>query len=243
MIRNTAPANFDFVSYLAHELKTPVSVLKLFMNLHMQRSKGSKMACMGVDELAAIDSELDRLTRLINDLVELSKWQQDKLTIIPKFVNLNELVFNAVKQMQIASRDHQIVFIPKGDFTLFIDSDRIKQVLINLISNSIKYSQKGSQILISVKKNLHSVVISVKDFGKGISEDKQPQIFNQFYRAHNGLKEGQGLGLFICRQILDSHNGKIWVRSKLNKGSQFNFSLPLLFNNQSVTQTTEFNNM
>lgn len=248
--------NLQFISLAAHELKAPISVLKLLTQLQKAKYQKDGVCMMGIDEFEMLQRELDRLTNLVNNLLDLQYLQDAKLNLKLKVVNLTSLVGEAINMISFSRNGHRIIFynehylvcsskgqslcshkIENPQINITADPDRIRQVLINLLSNAIKYSPANTQIKVLVKEDKTKVTVSIKDYGVGIPKNSQSLIFKQFYRVKPKHKHGLGLGLFISKKIVDAHNGKIWVNSKIGAGSKFSFEL----NKKSVAQTTELN--
>ncbi len=132
-----------------------------------------------------------------------------------------------IKKTKPIYPDHKISFTASGQLKVAADPQRIEQVLINLLSNAVKYSSPGTVINIFSKKDRRKAVVAVKDRGKGVPKDQQTLIFDRFYQIKASSPQGFGIGLYISKQIMEKHKGKIRVRSDLGKGSTFSFSLPL----------------
>ena len=170
-----------------------------------------------------------KLMKLIKDLLDVSKIQSGQLQLNVTEFNIDELLEEVISSYQLLSPVHEIT-IEENLNGLAITGDRqkIEQVLINLLSNAVKYSPADTRVIVSAKKNDTELTIQVRDFGTGIPEDEIPDIFERFYRTKGSSVHiaGLGLGLYICRDILLNHNGKIWVERE-DKGSSFYFSLPI----------------
>ncbi|MBI3486522.1 PAS domain-containing sensor histidine kinase [Candidatus Daviesbacteria bacterium] len=215
----------DFMSIASHELKTPITVLKLLVENQLQhyyKRKEVKLA-----ELAMVDSELERLTRLIDDMLNISRIELGKFLMRLEIIDLIDLIAEVVKQMQVIARSHKIVFQEKRKVIIEADPDRLRQVFINLISNAIKHSPAKSKILITLKRQTNNVLAKVQDYGEGIPKEKQPFLFDRFYQTKESQGNGFGLGLYIAKEIIDRHRGKIWVESQVNKGSTFYLTIPI----------------
>jgi two-component system CheB/CheR fusion protein len=144
--------------------------------------------------------------------------------------NINELISELSGDIQSTNSFHKIIFTPGIETSLFADKDRISQVLINLIVNAIKYSPKADKVIISTQLQTDEIIVSVQDFGIGIDTDDHKKVFERFYRVQGKNEKtfpGFGIGLFIAKEIISNHNGKIWVESEKDKGSVFYFSLPV----------------
>jgi two-component system CheB/CheR fusion protein len=180
--------------------------------------------------LITIDRQVIKLTRLISELLDLSKIDTGKLDLKMHNFDLNDMVKETVLDVQHTTK--QQILVKNGiDCTLHGDKDRISQVLLNLLTNAIKYSAKNSKIEISINQSSENVIaISVKDEGIGIDKKDQENIFERFYRVEGKTEQtypGFGIGLFIAGEIIRRHNGTIRVESEKGKGSTFTFTLPL----------------
>ena len=218
-----------FLSMAAHELKTPITTLKLISQSHISKYKRYGYEQIRLDELELIDRELERLTQLINDILDDTRAETGKLCLNLEQTNLKKLFSIVVKKMTILSHKHRIIFHkPPGKLTVVVDQQRIEQVLINLISNAIKYSESGTKIEVGAKIEKKKVLFWVSDEGIGIPDSFKERIFDRFFQIDQTKPVGFGLGLYITKQIIELHKGKIWVESNLKKGSTFYFSLPLI---------------
>ncbi|MDB5145695.1 MAG: domain S-box protein, partial [Mucilaginibacter sp.] len=166
---------------------------------------------------------------LVSDLLDVSKMQTGKLELSMETFNLYTLLADTVEIVQPLSATHQIIL--NSDFEqlpVYADKQRMEQVIINLLTNAIKYSPKACKVNVSVYKSDNDITVVIKDFGIGIPIEHQQQIFSRFFRAE-GLApymSGLGLGLYISKEIIDRHKGRIGVRSEPDNGSEFYFSIP-----------------
>ena len=178
--------------------------------------------------LARMEAQVNKLTKLINDLLDISKMQTGKLVYQGETFDLNLLVHEIVENKQETTHTHQLLLEDEIQITVFGDRDRIGQVLINLLNNAIKYSPQADQVVVRVTKDHNNAIISVKDFGIGIAKEQQQKIFERFYQvADEKTYPGLGIGLSISSEIIERHNGQIWVKSERGEGATFYFSLPL----------------
>ena len=219
----------DFLSIASHELKTPITSIKAYVQLLAQRLTGSddkKNAYF----IANIDNQINKLVVLINDFLEVSKIEAGKLVFNKKKFDMNSLIKRITTDIQYMSETHQIKKIGELSKSVYGDEDRIAQVLINLLTNAIKYSPQSNEIIVTSKLSSDEVIISVQDFGIGIPNKKQKNIFDKYFQVTEKGEEGKkgfGLGLYITAEIIRQHNGKIWVESTKGKGSTFYFTLPI----------------
>lgn len=224
----------DFISIASHELKTPVTSLKAYAQILQKRfQKGEDT--QAVTMLEKMDSQLNRLTNLITDLLDVTKIEQGKLQFVKEYFNFNDLVKDVVEEIQRTFPTHQIRLKLDTDVELYADRDRIGQVIINLLTNAIKYSPRADNVEVNTKEVDERLQLSVRDYGVGIAAHDLDRVFERFYRAEGSGFEtypGLGLGLFISAGIIHRHRGDVWVESQQGQGATFYFSLPL---NESET--------
>ena len=219
----------DFLSIASHELKTPVTSLKAYTQLLQQHSKENSDAKREL-MLSKMDSQIDKLTALINDLLDTSKMQQGELIYNKTFFQFDELITQIVNDLQMVTPTHRIIIENNTPVQLFADKERIGQVLNNLINNAIKYCPESKKIVINLRSRGPMAICTVQDFGNGIRKDQLNKIFERFYRITGDnlhTYPGLGLGLYISKEIIERHYGKIWVESEVGKGSSFHFGLPI----------------
>lgn len=224
---------FDFVSMAAHELRTPLTSIKGYLSVYMQenRDKLSPDQKMLLDN---INGSSERLTSLVENLLNVSRIERGGLTINMQQLDWLDLVKNIVNDHQSKAAEKQIslqlIPPPYSIPQIRADKLRIGEVLSNLLTNAIKYTEPNGQIRVWVELNSKEIITHVSDNGHGIPEEMQPYLFNKFFRANNKLEygtKGNGLGLYITKSMVELHHGKIWVKSEVGKGSTFSFSLPL----------------
>jgi PAS domain S-box-containing protein len=214
----------EFLSIAAHELKTPITTLKLLSQHQLAQNKKDRNQPANPNELKIMDKELDRLTRIINDILDDQRIETGKLNLNMENVDLSAIVDTTVNQIQTIAVQ-KIIYQRSKPILVLADADRIQQVLTNLLTNAIKYSLDNTTITVNIKKLKSTVVVSVKDQGRGIPLHKQDKIFDRFYQIQESNSPGFGLGLYISKQIIERHTGKIWVKSREGRGSTFYFSL------------------
>lgn len=219
----------EFIGIASHELKTPVTSIKVYaqtLGIRFKKANDHKSAEL-IDKM---DSQLNRLTKLIADLLDVTKIQGGKLQFDLEVFNFNELVGEITEEMQRTTEKHTIIKELSSAIDIYGDKGRIGQVITNLLSNAIKYSPHADKIVISSSVDNNAIIFSVQDFGIGIPEEAQSKVFQRFYRSKNSGMEtypGLGLGLYISSEIINRHNGSFWLESKVGKGCTFSFSLPL----------------
>ena len=195
----------------------------------MQKNLIKAKDTTNAQQVAKMSSQLDKLTILINDLLDLTKIQGGKLQFNEKLFDFDKLVKDTIEEMQQTTQDHVIKLQGSTKKKLLADEDRIRQVLINLLSNAIKYSPQAKRILVQLSSSKQEITCGVKDYGLGISKEHREKIFERFFRSGSKTQTypGMGLGLYISKQIIERQGGKIWVESEEGKGSLFCFSLPV----------------
>ena len=219
----------EFIGIASHELKTPVTSIKGYAQLLERRFRkaGDESSA---ELLKKMDTQLDKLTTLIADLLDITKIESGKLLFHPSVFDFNELIKEIAEEMQHTTTKHSIVLHLSSSVTLYADRDRIGQVLINLLTNAIKYSPAADTITVKTVHQDEAIITSVQDYGIGIPSEKQQHIFERFFRVEGETQiiyPGLGLGLYISAEFVKRHNGSIWVESEEGKGTTFSFSLPL----------------
>jgi PAS domain S-box-containing protein len=219
----------DFVGIASHELKTPVTSLKAYTQLlerrfrHVGDERASTM-------LKKMDAQLNKLTALITDLLDVTRIESGKLPLHITSFDFNELVREIVEETQRTTAKHSIIQQLDSAVVLAADRDRIGQVLINLLTNAIKYSPQADSVVVRTLCEDATLIVSVQDFGIGIAKEKQQHIFERFFRVEGETQvtyPGLGLGLYIAAEFVKRHHGSIWVESEEGKGATFSFALPL----------------
>jgi signal transduction histidine kinase len=215
----------EFIGIASHELKTPLTSISAYLQF-------LKRSLVGESKKEIVDKALrqvGKLSGLISDLLDVSKIEAGKLTLHFSTFDICELTKEVIEIIEFNAQGHKIEY-SCVDHSLIVSADRqrIEQVMINLLSNGIKYSPQGDRLLISLSQTDADIVFSVKDFGLGIKEDEQLHVFSRFYRAE-GLAphiSGLGIGLYISDDIITRHKGILGVESKLGIGSTFSFKIP-----------------
>jgi PAS domain S-box-containing protein len=220
----------EFISMASHELKTPLTSLKGFLNLLQRHFQGQKEE-KGLYYLTRMDAQIDKLSRLINDLLDLSRMQTNKLAYREERFDLEALVQEIRENIQETAPTHHLHLEGEVRSEMSGDRDRIGQVLINLLNNAIKYSPYADKVVIRLKQEDNWAVVSVEDYGIGIATENQHKIFERFFQVCEPEEQtypGLGIGLYISSEIVRRHGGKIWVESEKGKGSTFHVALPLV---------------
>lgn len=218
-----------FISMASHELKTPITSMKGYVQILQSMYENDEDDFLK-KSLERIHTQIEKLISIIADLLDVSKIRSGSLTFQKQDFDINNLINEIIEELSVIYPLHKIIFTPEKNLKVFADRDRVGQVLINLITNAIKYSPKNGDIIISSRVNQKSVMISVKDEGIGIEKNYQRKIFERFYRVEGKSEKtfpGFGIGLFIASEIVRRHKGSIGVESEPGKGARFYFSLPL----------------
>jgi PAS domain S-box-containing protein/excisionase family DNA binding protein len=217
----------EFISIASHELKTPLTALKLYLQMQEKKFRNEEDR-KNLYFVNRVNEQVDRIQRLVNDLLDVSRAQMGRLTLNRKTINIKELIKSSVSDFQLVHETHRIENDGICNCRISVDPERIGQVINNLINNAIKYSPKRSRILVKAEKSNGEVIVSVRDFGKGIDNKDLEKVFERFYRVEKSKDgTGFGLGLYIAGEIIKEHKGKIWAESENGKGSTFYFTLPM----------------
>jgi two-component system phosphate regulon sensor histidine kinase PhoR len=218
----------DFVSNVSHELRTPIASLKALSDTLQEGALEDPPAARRF--LQRMNVEIDNLTQMVQELLELSKIESGRISLKRSYLNPKDLVNNVIDRMIVQAERSglQLKFeVPDEISYVYADPDRITQVFINLIHNAIKFTEPGGSISILVFEEKTGVIFCVRDTGVGIERDLQVRIFERFYKTDKARTSGgTGLGLSIVKHIIEAHNGKVWVKSSPGEGSSFFFSLP-----------------
>jgi signal transduction histidine kinase len=216
-----------FISIVSHELRTPVALIKGYAStLRRDDAKWDKSTIS--DSLAVIEEEADRLSKMIDDLLDASRLQAGGMSLNHADVSLPLLAKRVAERFSSQSNKHKITAeFPEKFPIVLADETRIEQVVSNLVSNALKYAPKG-EIKITGSARPEQVIVCVSDEGPGIEAKDLPHIFDRFYRSTNAVKQtkGAGLGLYLARAIVEAHGGRIWADPKPDSGARICFSLP-----------------
>ena len=222
----------DFVSNVSHELRTPLTSIKGSVENMLDGLTGS-LNEKQIRYLVRIKSNTDRLSRLINDLLDLSRIESGRVEVRPTRVPLTALAEEVAEHLKPLATEKLIrIEVPSPDpsATVWADRDKVTQVLVNLIGNAVKFTPQEGKVTVALEKSDHDYVqISVADTGPGILPEETNKIFSKFYQVTNIAKQkprGSGLGLAISKALVEMHGGKIWVESEVGRGSTFYFTLP-----------------
>jgi signal transduction histidine kinase len=216
-----------FISIISHELKTPVALIKGYVST-LRREDASWDRSIVKDSLEVIEEEADRLTSLIENLLDASRLQAGGIKLKRSDIFIPDLVNRLVKRLQTQTTQHSLLSDFPSHFPVVLaDETRLEQVISNLLSNAIKYSP-GGNIRISGQVFPENIIVCVSDQGPGIAQQDIPHVFDRFYRAPDMARQtkGAGLGLYLTRAIIEAHGGRIWLDPESGKGARICFSLP-----------------
>jgi PAS domain S-box-containing protein len=219
----------ELLANISHELRTPLASIKGFIST-LLRTDTKWSDEEQLDFLQTVDQETDRLTRLISDILDISRIYAGALKLTRNKYTVSEILGLISSTLANIAKNHKLeVVVPSELPPLLVDEVRIGQVFTNLVENATKFSDWGSTITIGAHLSGDEIIVSITDRGEGIPRELQDKLFDRLYQttsfATGRKKEGTGLGLSICRGIIEAHKGKIWVESKGGKGSTFSFSL------------------
>ncbi|MDB5063520.1 MAG: hypothetical protein JWP67_3363 [Mucilaginibacter sp.] len=219
----------DFIAMASHELKTPLTSLKAYIQLLLLNARRTGDSFL-VNALEKSDSQISKMTKLIHGFLDMSKLESGKLTLNMEVFDITKLIEEIIGDSRPISQGHDIVFENRSVINVNADREKIGQVISNFISNAIKYSPKNTSVVVELTTTDDSVKIAVKDNGIGIKQTDQQNIFQRFYRVQNESTKGFsgfGIGLYLSAEIINLHSGKIGVYSEAGKGSTFFFTLPI----------------
>lgn len=219
----------DFIGVASHELRTPLStILLLTQMLHREAKKEKNLE--SVESLEMLEREIDRLTALVSTFTDLYRIQTGRLELHKSEFRMDQLLDEVVSLFKIMHTTHSVVRKGESKRSVLADKDKIQQVIINLITNAIKYSPDADVVEISITDEGGTVKLSVQDFGVGIAKKELANVSERFYRVRDELSTkttGLGLGLHIVAEILKDHGSELTISSILGKGSVFSFTLPV----------------
>lgn len=217
----------EFISIASHELKTPMTSIKGYIQL-LERSLDKNDKETIRTRLHKVQNQIEKLNLLIVDLLDISKIESGKLKFNKKYFAFDDLLDHIIEVMQ--QSNPQVRILKKGNFEadIYADEMRIEQVIINFITNAIKYAPDGEEIHITTEMRGDDIYFSVRDFGIGMSQEHQQKVFEKFYRIEetSARFQGLGIGLYICQEIIERHNGIIGANSIPDEGSEFYFQIP-----------------
>lgn len=219
----------EFVANVSHELRTPLTTMRSYLEALADGAwKDEEIA---PNFLEVTRTETERMIRLVNDLLQLSKMDSTDYNLTKEWVNFVDFFHQIIDRFEM-TKEQNVTFkreLPDHSILMEIDEDKITQVLYNIISNAIKYSPEGGQITFSIKEEEDKVIVSIADQGMGIPKENISRIFERFYRVDKARSRklgGTGLGLAIAKEMVNAHGGSIWAKSEEGKGTEISFSLP-----------------
>jgi two-component system sensor histidine kinase VicK len=219
----------DFIGMVSHELKTPLTSLSAYVQMLHAKAKRSEDN-FSVGALDKVNIQVKKMSTLINGFLNVSRLESGKIHLDKQDFRLDELVSEMAEETRQTTTGHEVTLLPCEPITVTADQDKIGSVISNLLSNAVKYSPRGTKITVHCKAENQIAVVSVKDEGLGIKAQDVEKLFERYYRVNSKQTQtisGFGIGLYLCAEIIQRHDGKIWVESEPGKGSTFYFSLPL----------------
>ena len=222
----------DFISMASHELKTPLTSLKIYTELLFRRISKRQQAEAEAEEqtyLVKMNKQINKMVGMINDLLDVSRIESGKIVMNITEVEVEKVVRETCEDIA-RSVKHKLIVEGHISSKAYGDKERLGQVVGNLLNNAIKFSPEADRVLVKLKEENRKILVAVQDFGVGIKKEDQKRIFEKFYQTEGakvGSASGLGLGLYITSEIIRRHKGKIWVESEVGKGSTFYFSLPV----------------
>lgn len=223
----------EFMAVVSHELKSPLTSVKGYAQILKKR-----LAVLGDQAMVLMagkmEAQIERLTYLIDTFLNSAKTGSGQLEMQCQEFDLSLLIAEVIENVQLSSQTHQLKQITPVSLRIFADKERTSQVLINFLTNAIKYSPGANQVIVHLLREPGKVICCIEDFGLGIPQDQIERVFEKFYRVSDQKSinfSGVGLGLYISAEIIKQHGGDIWVESEVGMGSKFYFSLPLEHSN------------
>ena len=225
-LENAEKLKNDFISSVSHELRTPLTAIKGWgETVRLSVDESDEVIRHGID---VVLGEADRLSGLVEDLLDFSRIEAGKLTITPTLSNPVEIVNSVVDMYNEIARQQKLTLVfvkPEYDTHIMADRDRIKQVFINVIDNAIKYTEQGGHIVVSAHNEEGCIRVTVSDTGCGIAQKDLNHIKEKFYKANNNVR-GSGIGLAVADEIIKQHNGLLFVESVEGEGTTVTVVLP-----------------
>lgn len=220
----------DFVAILSHELKTPLTSLKSYIQMALARIRNSSDQ-IGMDLLNRAELQTRKMTTMISDFLNLSRLEEGKMTLSLNRFSLAELMEEVISDALVLAPEHLLIYTGCPELKIHADRDKLAHVMINLLNNAVKYSDTGTTITVACKvsTDTEAVEISFSDQGIGISHNDQKRLFERFYRVENDKSKasGFGIGLYLVAEILKLHGSSINLISSPGQGATFSFSLPV----------------
>jgi two-component system phosphate regulon sensor histidine kinase PhoR len=228
-VKNIQTMRRELVGNISHELRTPIAGIKAMVDTLNDGAIDDQKAAK--DFLNRIEGEVDRLAQIVSELTELSRIETGIAEMKVGPIDLNLLIEDVITQLNPLAARQQVTFSAEpseAPLVIDVDRDKIRQTLVNLVHNAIKFNRPGGSVTVTTKSNENSAVVSIADTGVGIAKEDLPHVFERFYKADRARSSGgSGLGLAIAKHTIQAHGGTIWAQSEEGKGSIFSFSLPL----------------
>ncbi|WP_158799040.1 cell wall metabolism sensor histidine kinase WalK [Pedobacter sp. L105] len=220
----------DFITIASHELKTPLTTIRAYVQMLLSRvsEEGDSFK---INALTRVDRQVNKMALLIQNFLNNARLADGNLQLEKAPIDMRLLLNEVANDAKILSHTHKVILIDTENLFVMADQQKITQVLENLISNAVKYSATGTQIIMRCEKYGNNVRVSISDQGIGISKRDQGKMFDRFYRVRNeNVKNvaGFGIGLYLVAEILRLHESKIYVESKVDEGTKFYFDLPMI---------------
>jgi signal transduction histidine kinase len=225
--RITEKLKDDFIAVASHELRTPLSSIMLLTQA-LQLEAEKECNADNIESLGILERQINRLSSIVDSFTDLYRVQTGKLKLSKSSFEIDELADGVIAMLK-GSTEHDLIKIGKSSKAVYADKDKIEQVLINFVTNAIKYSPKADKVEISIVEQENGMQVSVKDFGIGIAPENLSRVKERFFRVQDELStqtQGLGLGLHIANEILLDHGGEMKIESSYGKGSTFSFFLP-----------------
>jgi len=222
----------DFISIVSHELRTPLTAIKGFLSMTLKNDFGA-LSEKQFHYLSRVYQSNQRMIDLVEDLMDATYIESGKITLNIAPVALDNIVSNVVSELAAkGAAGHIMINVRRRQRLPLVlaDETRLHQIVLNLVDNAIKYSMPGTEVIVSFQVKGDELITTVTDHGVGIGKSQMERLFTKFGRIFNPLSVqagGTGLGLYIVKNLVESHDGRIWVTSQEGKGSRFNFSLPI----------------
>lgn len=220
----------EFVANVSHELKTPITTIKSYAETLLDGALEERQ--VAEDFLHVINSESDRMSRLVSDLLRLSRMDYEQTKWLKEKINIKDMLDQISKKLSIQAKNKNITMhlkVSSNDMNVLFDRDGFEQIVLNIAGNAIKYTPEDGNVWVEAYKNNKNVIISIKDDGIGIPSEDQTRVFERFYRVDKARSRdlgGTGLGLSIAKQIAEAHNSILTINSELNKGTEVLITIP-----------------
>jgi signal transduction histidine kinase len=227
-VRGSLRAQEEMVGVVSHDLRNPVAAIKMLSRALLGGQQRGSLESN--QNLALIAEAADQMDTLIRDLLDVNSLDAGKLRLATEPIDASALLTEALRTLQPLVKEKEIaldVQIVSGLPTVLADTERIQQVLSNLVGNAIKFTPKGGRIVIGARTDDHTVTVSVADSGSGINEEHLPKVFDRYWQSTRTNRQGAGLGLAIAKGIVEGHGGRIWIESTAGEGTIAQFTIPV----------------